>query len=199
MVALKPVVTVVLHKSFFEDQCFKSVKRQNIKKQGFFFDCFKLMIERKFLPNFVNMFHLESKNRGQILTEEGKTNNKLYIIEEGEVGVLYPGQRIDHKTCAVTDAHTLVSEANEDMFDNQVKLDRRRVLPEFCGATDLPVQHGGSETADSAVQHRQQSVLGYDQTPRVPRGQPVPNCLSCRRNLPRKTNSVDSCWCKSST
>lgn len=154
MVALKTVITVVLHKSFFEDQCFKSVKRQNSRKQGFFFDCFKLMIERKFLPNFVNMFSLESKRRGQILTEEGKPNNKMYIIEEGEVGVLYPGQAIDPKTCAVTDAYTLVAPADEDMHRYQVESDRRRVLPELSFEADLSVQHCGAQAAHRSLQHR---------------------------------------------
>ena len=65
-------------------------RKQQTKRLLFFAETFKGVVTQKMLPNAIVMFQQEKYNRGDIIVLKEKPLTKFYLIEDGEVGLMFP-------------------------------------------------------------------------------------------------------------
>lgn len=77
-----------LSKQSFDEVLGSFIKRAETRKTNFFGECFKHIVPGKLLSNLFVLFPLESVARGHVICLKGQPIKGMYILEDGEAGLL---------------------------------------------------------------------------------------------------------------
>lgn len=58
------------------------------------------------MPNVAYMFQAETHSRGDIISIKGEPLSKMYVVEEGDIGVV-PNPIVDHHDRKLTNTHSV--------------------------------------------------------------------------------------------
>lgn len=98
--AATDVSLLTIDKETFEEYCSNSFSKHEERVQ-FFTSCFPT-ISKKVINNFHCMFHEEVFSRGDIITLQKEQKELIYIIEEGEVGIVNQEKTPNVKKCMLS-------------------------------------------------------------------------------------------------
>lgn len=158
LVALTTSKLYCLKKKDFQESIGGFVRRHQAKRLAFFQDCFKHLVSFKSIPNFMVMFQGETFNRGEFICKKGEPLDRMYVIEQGEVGILAgsPLSARNSKRVVNLQGVNLVRAREPDRLAREVCAARRRVAHR---QGLFPVLRGRTGPADSGLQSGERQVL----------------------------------------
>lgn len=88
LIAVAHTKCYCLNKIDFQKSIGAMVKKNQEKRLSFFQECFKNIVSLKSMSNFMVMFQPEDFNRGEFICRRGDLLAKMFVIEQGEVGII---------------------------------------------------------------------------------------------------------------